>query len=843
MAGSRALCVALVLSAVSLSSVFAQFGPVQELDATALHLKTGKVGLVPSTSWHRKAGGALTKSTRAVIQLDGALTPERIARLQQAGVKLGQYLPANAYVVRLDAGFNAAARLADIPFVRWVGPFDKKWKIDTTIGKRTFLTAERQALQMQSTLKLTVALFEGEDVQAAANRIAAMPGAVVFDVSLSGDEGMLELTIPKEVVDQLASDEAVQWVEEAAEGALRNSTNKWILQSNSAAQAPVWNNGITGQGQIAGHIDGLGSNGLNFDHCAFRDAAVATPGPTHRKIIAYFGGTSDDTHATHTAGTFFGDSFPIDGSTTNRGMAYSAKAAFTNWGTITSSNLYSKFVQNHNAGARVHSNSWGDDSTTNYIAWTRDTDRFSYDNEDDLVCFAVTNQANVMRTPENAKNCLAVNRGDDTPNQGNECLISGQQAAAGPTQDGRRKPDVIVPGCSTVSSSSTGTSCTFSGTGWSGTSMACPAAAGCGILVRQYFMDGFYPTGAAVPANAFTPTGALIKAVLINSSVDMSGIAGYPSNKEGWGRVLLDNALYFAGDTSKLIVLKDRRNAVGLTTGQSETFNLNVVSIATPFRITLVWTEKEAALNANPAYINNLNLVVTGPGGTYLGNVFSGGQSTPGGATDTKNNVEQVQLTVPTAGAYTVQVLASTVNTVDPQGFALVASGNINLTLPAPTVVSITPDTAEAESVVAITNLAGTNFQVSGTTTVKLSRIGFPDIVATGVSVLNSTQITCNFNLAGAEVGLYDVVVTNPDLQTATLAGGFDVTVTCLKGDVNLDGLVDGLDVQAFVDILMGGGSTAVTRCAGDIEPARDNQLSDDDTLYFIDCLLNSGCP
>ena len=33
-----------------------------------------------------------------------------------------------------------------------------------------------------------------------------------------------------------------------------------------------------------------------------------------------------------------------------------------------------------------------------------------------------------------------------------------------------------------------------------GTSMACPAVSGAGLLVRQYFTDGFYPTGAKVPA-------------------------------------------------------------------------------------------------------------------------------------------------------------------------------------------------------------------------------------------------------------------------------------------------------------------------------------------------------
>lgn len=62
--------------------------------------------------------------------------------------------------------------------------------------------------------------------------------------------------------------------------------------------------------------------------------------------------------------------------------------------------------------------------------------------------------------------------------------------------------------------------------------------------------------------------GALVKATLTNASVDMTGVSGYPSNQEGWGRVLLDNALYFNGDVRTLAVLADVRNASGYTTGQ-----------------------------------------------------------------------------------------------------------------------------------------------------------------------------------------------------------------------------------------------------------------------------------
>src|SRR5678816_4484436 len=57
----------------------------------------------------------------------------------------------------------------------------------------------------------------------------------------------------------------------------------------------------------------------------------------------------------------------------------------------------------------------------------------------------------------------------------------------------------------------------------SGTSMASPGAAGMAALVRQYYSDGFFPTGAAVAADAMTPSAALVKATLLNSTHAMAG--------------------------------------------------------------------------------------------------------------------------------------------------------------------------------------------------------------------------------------------------------------------------------------------------------------------------------
>lgn len=53
--------------------------------------------------------------------------------------------------------------------------------------------------------------------------------------------------------------------------------------------------------------------------------------------------------------------------------------------------------------------------------------------------------------------------------------------------------------------------------------MAAPVVAGSAALVRQYFTDGFYPTGAKEPGNAFTPSGVLVKAALMGGAINMLG--------------------------------------------------------------------------------------------------------------------------------------------------------------------------------------------------------------------------------------------------------------------------------------------------------------------------------
>jgi hypothetical protein len=621
-----------------------------------LALRAGTVSTAVSPVDPASLCGPAGAGVHAVIQLDGPMTPQRRERLAAAGVVLGDYLPPNAYIASF--GRADAAAVKGLEFIRWCDRYRDQWKIDPEVGARPFATEERRALAKSGRSLLAVTLFDGLPAEPAATAIAKIDGAVVHRWEVVAGNVELAVTLNTADLPRLAALPDVQFIEDAPEITLRNSNDRWIVQSNLPNVTPVYNNGIHGEGQVVGILD----DRIYVSHCSFADTNPI--GPSHRKILAYNTTLGSGTHGTHVAGTVVGDNGVFDDT---RGVAYAGKLVYNVIPPFTESGVLTPLTQHHSQGARVHTNSWGDDGTTAYNALCRGFDAFGYANEESFVCLAVTNTS-TLRNPENAKNLLAVGATQNAPNQANHCY-----GGTGPTSDGRRKPEIYAPGCA-IPSAAAGTACGT--TNLSGTSMATPAIAGSAMLVRQYFTDGYYPSGTPDPGASVTPSGALVKAVLLNSATDMTGVAGYPTNQEGWGRVLLDDALFFPGDGRRLVI-SDVRNAQGLATGATATLPVVVLSSSQRLKVTLAWTEPPAAAGAANATINDLDLVVSGPGGvTYLGNVFAGGVSTTGGVRDSKNNVEQVHLAAPAPGEWTVAVVGAAVNQ-GTQGYALAVTGDI----------------------------------------------------------------------------------------------------------------------------------------------------------------------
>jgi len=648
-----------------------------------LRLRSGDVNLTGETDARASARRAVPRNAgqapwRIIVQMDGPMTRARRQALRNAGVELGDYLPDHAYFARADGA--ALARLDGLGFVTWAGVPRTAWKVDPTIGARDYATPERLAIRDAGTARVVVTLFEEGDLTRVIGAVRGAGGRE-FGVHAAGARLLLDAEIPSNSAGVVAALADVQYVEDAPEGELRFDSYRWVVQSNQQNFTPVWNRGLHGEGQVAGIIDST----VKISHCSFFDQFFPV-GPMHRKVVAQRDAQSGDSHGTHVAGILAGDHGSYGVYDASDGIAFAARLSLGSTANLfaTPTGMYDHLLDAHDDGARVHSNSYGDGSTNAYTTWCAQIDQFTWEHEDDLVVFAVSNTS-PQKSPENALNVLAVGAGQDAPFQNSFCFGS-----AGPTFDGRMKPEVFAPGCGILSANST-TSCSFFAQ--NGTSMACPAAAGSAVLVRQYFTDGFYPTGVADPQNALTPSGALLRAVLINSAVDMAGIFGYPSATEGWGRILLDNTLYFPGDQRKLLI-QDVRNAAGLGTTETSSTSVTVLSGTTPLNITLAFTHPPAAVNASNPVANDLDLQVIGPTGTvYRGNRFSGGQSLPGTTTDPKNTVEQFLLTSPATGTYQVTVNGTAVN-VGTQGFALVVSGDIDLCLP-----PVVPDPPQAQTV------------------------------------------------------------------------------------------------------------------------------------------------
>lgn len=80
----------------------------------------------------------------------------------------------------------------------------------------------------------------------------------------------------------------------------------------------------------------------------------------------------------------------------------------------------------------------------------------------------------------------------------------------------------------------------------------------------------------------------------------------------------------------------------------------------------------------------------------------------------------------------------------------------------------------------------------------------------------------------------------SPSLMT--VSASVPSALSCTKGDVNADTIVDGADVSRFVEILMGGPGSATEKCAGDLEFTKDCEIDIDDINNFANCLLSGGC-
>ena len=632
-----------------------------------------KPKLTPELSIKR----ASKKPTYRVIQFTKTLTKQERARLQDKyKLSLKEYIPNSAFLEKISPSTLAA--ISEDPVFRASVLYEPAFKISPMISKLKFRTQERKAMKG---LLLRAILFSDADPSSAVmhlKEINASKIKIFDDRKLGGPVRVQFVLSSKEDVSKIARLEMVRWIEEVAEMVDDNVNTAGTIQSGTPGNETIWDKGIHGEGQVIGIFD---SSPLDINHCFFRDPNNNTPRQAHRKVlqIRNASNTAAGGHATFVAGCAAGDDFNNSGTANRRGGAWASRLISGNRQDLAFFTVLTELNSALSAGGRIHSNSWHDISAgagnpATYNQTAADVDTFTWINEDHLVLGSAGNNNEEQGPPGTAKNVICVGASKADPNE-----MNFGDGNPGPTADGRQKPDIMAPGCG-IQSATVNTTCGTGPRSACATSYATPHVAAAGALIRQYFTEGWYPTGMKLQYHAFVPSGALIKAMLLNSTIDMTGILGFPSNNEGWGLIRLNSVLYFRGNARDVRVW-EKRNANGLSTGESAIYYVNIATSNQPLKITLVWTDPPATAGANNPMINDLDLEVISPDGTqtFLGNHFVNGFSAIGGNADTVNNIEMVLVNNPIPGKWMIRINAPQVNVGNPnQGYAIVATANIN---------------------------------------------------------------------------------------------------------------------------------------------------------------------
>lgn len=498
-------------------------------------------------------------------------------------------------------------------------------------------------------VEVLVTLFYSSERETVARRVGELGGEVAGGMDGSGR--VLRLRIPGRALDDLAALPEVVYVEPVPEYRFYNERARdltGVTPLQAGGFLSLEDMGLSGVGQIIGLADsGIDTGSTEDIHPDLQSIPGQMPKVAMLKSWAGAATARDlNGHGTHMAATVAGTGAASQGRF--KGIAPGASIYFqglldARGELVPPPDLATLFEPAYAAGVRVHINGWGGE-TGGYYGTASQIDRFVRRCPDFLTVFSAGNggPAAGALTPEAySKNGLAVGASQSphplfNPDQKDAGAIA-SFSSRGPTPDGRIKPEIYAPG-SLISARSRmadlSPDYSDSYTYMEGTSMAAAVAGSSAALLREYFQKF---------EKLARPTAALLKASLI---------CGARTPEEGpdcSGFGILD-----LGGT--VLALREKTfqyvDAVeGVAADQAMSYTFEVKSGEAPLKATLVWTDPAAAPGTAAPLVNNLDLVVRGPGGEeWLGNSFLSNRP------DTVNNVEQVFIPHPAPGTYTIYV-------------------------------------------------------------------------------------------------------------------------------------------------------------------------------------------
>jgi len=733
--------------AISPAQAVSQPGPAP------LYLKSG--AFVPQRGY--AAPAAIGRNNYFIVQFSGPVEQAWREALTASGLEVLEYIPDFAFKVRGPA--VAAKSVSQLSFVTSVLPFRPEFKFRAGLVTDSQPRLYRVRLERGSDLPMSLTALQATGVE-----MLGQEGDILW-VAASG----ALLNSIAQIADVASIDEfTLNQITAASSGAARNDVGAGSIIGAATANT----RGYDGSTQIVAVADtGLGGGTSATAHRDIPSSRivsifnwVGTAGGCFSTITNDGAIDVDSGHGTHTTGSVLSGGAP---NGIGRGSAPAARLVFQateNWVKVSNickslygytdgyyltglpSDLNTLYQQAYDAGARVHSNSWGSAQAGKYTLESVQTDTFMWNHKDMLITFSAGNEGtdansdgvidnDSMGAPATAKNVLTVGASEnqrpdnfpcDTSLTYTQCAAqggvnsiftwgaawpsdypanpifgdssannSGQMAAfssRGPTDDGRIKPDVVAPGSWILSTYSNlyqqgyDASPNPQNNAWQYDGYGFPYDAYYKYLSGTSMSNPITAGGAAVIKDYYQKVyGINASAALVKATLINTAVDMLDENNDG----VNDNDYPIPNSHEGW----GRINLDAATNGSVQyvenaglttngTVSYTVTPTGGPLKVTVVWSDYPSTETATVNLVNDLDLTVSGAA-TFLGNVFSGGWSVSGGTADRRNNVENVYVQNP-SGSYTITVKGYNVPS-GPQPFALVVTGGSFGSAPTPT--------------------------------------------------------------------------------------------------------------------------------------------------------------
>lgn len=582
-----------------------------------------------------------------VIQFDDIPTEEERRELRREGIELLEYIPNFAYTATIAPGSNpgALARTKG----RAIVELSAEQKMQPGLANGNIPS---HAFASPTTVDLWISYpksFSYEEIQAA---LQGLQYEVVSDKYQHYQ--ILTVRVPAKELKKLAGQPFVQYVQ-AVPQPDRQLNNK----STVNGRANVLKSAIPGARNLsgAGVVVGIGDESNPLRHIDLNSRII------NRAPI------EAGSHGLHVMGTMAGA-----GIMDERYAGYAPKATVVAQ-SYSSILAYSpQYVQDF--GMVITNNSYGSDVITCETNGTYDLYSYILDQQAFEMpylqhVFAAGNSgittcapfaagfATVLGGYQTAKNVITVGSTGETG-------VVSPSSSRGPVKDGRVKPEITSHGNGIQSTIPVN----LYGNG-SGTSMATPAVSGGLALLYERYRQ--------LNGNQ-NPKNGLMKALLVNGAVD-KGNEG-PDYRYGFGWLNLLRSV-------KMLESQSYTTAQVSHQGTND-FSINVPANTAQLKVMLYWNDPAGSTLASQNLVHNLDLQVTNPTSNVIlprildptaANVDK--ISTTG--VDNRNNMEQVVISSPAAGNYTISVKGTTVGQSPSQEYFVVYDiipNSVTLTFP-----------------------------------------------------------------------------------------------------------------------------------------------------------------